>query len=376
MSIDIDFYELLECERTADDGTLKASYRRLAMQWHPDKNPGNAVAEQRFKAISEAYDCLKDPQKRAAYDRYGKAAFQQGGGGGGAGAQGFGGFGDIFSDIFEQFTGRGRQPTGRGQDLRYDLEMTLEEAFNGKEAALEIEVAVGCDTCHGSGSKAGSAAKTCGTCRGQGQVAMRQGLFMVERTCPTCHGAGQIIADPCDTCHGQGRVERQKSLSVKIPAGVDEGTRIRMAGEGEAGMRGGPTGDLYIFVHMKPHAVFKRDGTTLFAQAPVSVTTMALGGEIEVPVLDKTVAAIKVPHGTQTGKQFRVRGRGMPALNGAGFGDLVVQLDVETPVKLTKRQRELLEEFQAIEAEQDGKNNPASTGFFGKLKDVWSELTD
>jgi len=205
---------------------------------------------------------------------------------------------------------------------------------------------------------------------------MRQGLFMVERTCPTCHGAGQIIADPCDVCHGQGRVERQKTLSVKVPAGVDEGTRIRMAGEGEAGMRGGPSGDLYIFVHMRPHAVFKRDGTTLFAQAPVSVTTMALGGEIEVPVLDKTVAAIKVPHGTQTGKQFRVRGRGMPALNGAGFGDLVVQLDVETPVKLTKRQRELLEEFQAIEAEQDGKNNPASTGFFGKLKDVWSELTD
>ena len=377
MSIDIDYYELLECERGSDDATLKSSYRRLAMQWHPDRNPGDHAAEQRFKAISEAYDCLKDPQKRAAYDRYGKAAFQQGAGGG-AGAQGFGGFGDIFSDIFEQFTGggRGRQANGRGQDLRYDLEMSLEEAFHGKEAKLEIEVAVNCDTCAGSGAKAGSSARTCGTCRGQGKVAMRQGLFMVERTCPTCHGAGQIIADPCDTCHGQGRVERQKSLSVKVPAGVDEGTRIRMAGEGEAGMRGGPPGDLYIFVHLKPHAIFKRDGTTLFAQAPVSVTTMALGGEIEVPLLDQTVAPIKVPHGTQTGKQFRVRGRGMPALNGGGFGDLVVQLDVETPVKLTKRQRELLEEFQSIEAEQDGKNTPASTGFFGKLKDVWSELTD
>lgn len=374
LSIDIDYYELLECERGADDATLKSSYRRLAMQWHPDRNQGDSAAEQRFKAISEAYDCLKDPQKRAAYDRYGKAAFQQGGGG--AGAQGFGGFGDIFSDIFEQFTGRGRQPTGRGQDLRYDLEMSLEEAFHGKEAKLEIEVAVACEPCAGSGAKPGSSAKACHMCRGQGKVAMRQGLFMVERTCPTCHGAGQIISDPCDTCHGQGRVERQKALSVKVPAGVDEGTRIRMSGEGEAGQRGGPAGDLYIFVHLKPHAIFKRDGTTLFAQAPVSVTTMALGGEIEVPLLDKSVAPIKVPHGTQTGKQFRVRGRGMPALNGGGFGDLVVQVDVETPVKLTKRQRELLEEFQRIEAEQEGKNNPASTGFFGKLKDVWSELTD
>ena len=370
-----DYYELLECERTADDGTLKASYRRLAMVWHPDKNPGDAAAEQRFKAISAAYDCLKDPQKRAAYDRYGKAAFEQQGGGG---AQGFGGFGDIFSDIFEQFTGggRGRQPTGRGQDLRYDLEMTLEESFDGKQASLEIEVAVQCDPCSGSGAKPGTSAKACTTCHGQGKVGMRQGLFMVERTCPSCQGAGRVIASPCDTCHGQGRVERQKSLSVKIPAGVDEGTRIRMTGEGEAGQRGGGPGDLYIFVHLKPHAIFKREGTTLFAPMPVSVTTVALGGEIEVPGLDKTRATIKVPAGTQTGKQFRVRGRGMPALNGTGFGDLVVQLDVETPVKLTRRQRELLEEFQAIETEQEGKNTPAATGLFGKIKAMFSELTD
>ena len=338
------------------------------MQWHPDRNPGDAAAEQRFKAISEAYDCLKDPQKRAAYDRYGKAAFQQGGG---AGAQGFGGFGDIFSDIFEQFTGRGRQPSGRGQDLRYDLEMTLDEAFTGKDSSLEIEVAVACEPCSGTGAKPGTSAKACVTCHGQGKVAMRQGLFHVERACPTCHGAGRIIADPCDTCHGQGRVERAKTLKVHIPAGVDDGTRIRMTGEGEAGQRGGPPGDLYIFVAMKPHALFKRDGTTLFAAAPVSIVTAALGGEIELPGLDGSAAAIKVPAGTQTGKQFRVRGRGMPALNGGGFGDLVVQIDVETPIKLTKRQKELLEEFRDIEAGEDGRNFPRQTGFFGKLKEAF-----
>jgi molecular chaperone DnaJ len=378
MTTDIDYYELLECERGADDGTLKTAYRRLAVRWHPDKNPGDHAAEQRFKAISEAYDVLKDPQKRAAYDRYGKAGLGQGGGG--AGPQGFGGFSDIFEDIFGQFTGRGRQPSGRGQDLRYDLEMTFEEAFAGKTATLAMEVSVGCDTCAGSGAKPGTSAKPCATCRGQGKVGLRQGMFMVERTCPTCHGAGQIIADPCDTCHGAGRVERSKNLEVKIPAGVDDGTRIRVAGEGEAGQRGAGPGDLYIFVALKPHAIFKREGTTLFAQVPISITTAALGGEIEVPGLDKLPATIKVPAGTQGGKQLRVRGRGMPALssNGRsnGFGDLVIQLDVETPVKLSKRQRELLEEFQALEAGEDGRNFPAQSGFFAKLKDVWSELTD
>ena len=375
MTTDIDYYELLECERTADDGTLKSSYRRLAVKWHPDKNPGDAAAETRFKAISEAYDCLKDPQKRAAYDRYGKAAFQQGGGGG---AQGFGGFSDIFEDIFGQFTGRGRQPSGRGQDLRYDLEMTFEEAFAGKTAALTMEVAAVCATCDGRGAKPGTTAKQCATCRGQGKVGMRQGMFMVERTCPACQGSGQIIPEPCDTCHGAGRVEREKNLEVKIPAGVDDGTRIRVAGEGEAGQRGAGPGDLYIFVALKPHAIFKRDGTTLFAQVPISITTAALGGEIEVPGLDKQSATIKVPPGTQSGKQLRVRGRGMPALssNGrsTGFGDLVVQVDVETPIKLSKRQRELLEEFQTLEASEG--NFPAQSGFFAKIKDMWSELTD
>ncbi|WP_426167479.1 molecular chaperone DnaJ [Sandarakinorhabdus sp. DWP1-3-1] len=387
MSTEIDYYELLECQRGADESTLKSSYRRLAMKWHPDKNPGDAAAEQRFKAISEAYDVLKDPQKRAAYDRYGHAAFtSQGGGGGGfGGAQDFGGFSDIFENIFGEFMGGGRQQRGRGgatrgQDLRYDLEMTLEEAFTGKEATLTIEVAAACEPCAGSGAKPGTSARTCSTCGGQGRVAMRQGLFAVERTCPACQGTGQVIADPCDTCHGAGRVEKQKTMNVNVPRGVDDGTRIRVAGEGEAGSRGGPAGDLYIFVHLKAHKLFKREGTTLFAVAPICFTTAALGGEIEVPALDKEAAVVRIPHGTQTGKQFRVRGRGMPALNGGaaggGFGDLVVQVEVETPVKLTKRQRELLEEFQTLEAEEGGKNNPRQSGFFDKLKDAWNELTD
>ena len=382
MTTDIDFYELLECERGADDGVLKSSYRRLAMQWHPDKNPGDADAEHRFKAISEAYDCLKDPQKRAAYDRYGHAAFRQQGGGGGA--QDFGGFSDIFENIFGEFMGggRGRQRGGaaRGQDLRYDLELSLDEAYAGKEATLSVDVAAACAPCGGSGAKPGTAAKTCTTCGGQGRVAMRQGLFAVERTCPGCQGSGQIIADPCTACRGAGKVNTEKSLNVRIPAGVDDGTRIRVAGEGEAGSRGGPPGDLYIFVAVTPHAVFKRDGTTLFAAVPVSIVTAALGGEIEVPCLDKVMAPIRIPAGTQTAKQFRVRGKGMPALNGGmaggGFGDLVIQIDVETPVKLTRRQKELLEEFQTIEAGEGGRNFPRQTGFFDKLKGVWNELTE
>jgi molecular chaperone DnaJ len=376
MTTDIDYYELLECTRDADGNALKLAYRRLAMQFHPDKNPGDANAEERFKAISEAYEVLKDPQKRAAYDQYGHAAFRQGGGGGGG--TGFEGFSDIFDNIFGEFMGRGRGQRGpqRGADLRYDLEVSFEEAFAGKDADLTLDVSVACEPCGATGATPGTSAKACTTCGGQGRVGMRQGLFMVERTCPTCQGQGRVIADPCDTCHGAGRVEREKTLSVKIPAGVDEGTRIRLANEGEAGPRGAPAGDLYIFIHLKSHRLFKREGTTLFAQAPVSITTVALGGDIEVPCLDKAGATIKVPAGTQTGKQFRVRGRGMPSLNGGGYGDLIIQVDVETPVKLTARQRELLEEFQALEGKEGGKNTPNSTGFFTKLKDVWNELTD
>jgi molecular chaperone DnaJ len=377
MATEIDYYELLELERGADEATLKSAYRRLAMKWHPDKNPGDAAAEQKFKSISEAYDVLKDPQKRAAYDRFGHAAFNQGGGGG---AQDFGGFADIFESVFGEFMGGGgrgrRGGPARGSDLRYDLEMTLEEAYHGRRASLTIDVAATCEPCAGSGAKPGTSARTCTTCGGNGRVGMRQGLFMVERTCPACHGQGQIIADPCDSCSGAGRVEQQKTINVNVPKGVDDGTRIRVAGEGEAGARGGPPGDLYIFVHLKAHDIFKRDGTTLFTVAPLSITMAALGGEIDVPALDKQPTSIKIPAGTQGGKQFRVRGKGMPALNGGGFGDLVIQVEVETPVKLTKRQRELLEEFQTIEQAEGGRNTPKSQGFFDKLKDAWNELTD
>ncbi|OYQ30115.1 molecular chaperone DnaJ [Sandarakinorhabdus cyanobacteriorum] len=379
MATEIDYYELLEVERGADEAALKSAYRRLAMKFHPDRNPGDAAAEQKFKAINEAYDVLKDPQKRAAYDRFGHAAFRQGGGGGGA--QDFGGFADIFESVFGEFMGgggRGQRRGGpaRGSDLRYDLEMSLEEAFAGRQATISIEVAAACDPCGGSGAKPGTSARTCTTCNGSGRVAMRQGLFMVERTCPACHGQGQIIADPCNSCGGAGRVEKRKDLNVNIPKGVDDGTRIRVAGEGEAGARGGPAGDLYIFIHLKSHPVFKRDGTTLYAEAPLSITLAALGGEIDVPSLDGEKTVIKIPAGTQTSKQFRVRGKGMPSLNGGGAGDLVIQVEVETPVKLTARQRELLEEFRAIEQTEGGRNTPKSQSFFDRIKDAWNELTE
>ncbi|MBV9842966.1 MAG: molecular chaperone DnaJ [Sphingomonadaceae bacterium] len=369
-----DYYELLQVERTADDKTLKTAYRRIAMECHPDRNPGCKVSEERFKAVSEAYDCLKDPQKRAAYDRFGKAAFQNGGGPGGFGGQGFEGFSDIFESVFGEFMGggrgQGRQSNRRGADLRYDLELSLEEAFHGKTQELAIDVAAACDTCHGSGAKAGTGATTCRTCAGHGQVRARQGFFVVERACPTCHGAGQVIESPCEVCRGEGRVDKEKRLEVHIPAGVDEGTRIRVAGEGEAGARGGPPGDLYIFIHLKRHAVFEREGTTLFARIPIAFTTAALGGEIEVPGLDKQVHGIRIPAGIQSGRQLRQRGAGMPVLNGRGHGDLVLQIDVETPTKMTARQKELLEEFRSLET---GEETPESTGFFAKLKAMWGE---
>jgi molecular chaperone DnaJ len=368
---DIDYYELLEVERTADDKTIKTSYRRLAMLHHPDRNPGNKDAEAKFKAISQAYDCLKDPQKRAAYDRFGHAAFQNGGGG--AGQQDFSGFSDIFENIFGEFMGGGRGQRGgvrRGADLRYDLEISLEDAFHGKALEIDIEVSQSCEPCQGTGAKAGTAARTCGTCNGAGKVRAQQGFFVVERTCPSCMGQGQTIADPCPSCRGEGRVDREKQLSVKIPPGVDEGTRIRMTGEGEAGARGAPPGDLYIFIHVSRHSVFQRDGTTLFARCPVSITTAALGGTITVPGLDKAPYDIRIPPGIQSGKQLRQRGAGMPVLNGRGHGDMVVQIDVETPSKLSQRQRELLEEFRELET---GEESPQSTGFFSKLKSLWSE---
>ncbi len=368
---DTEYYDLLEVERTADDKTIKSSYRRLAMICHPDKNPGCKDSEARFKAISEAYDCLKDPQKRAAYDRFGKAAFQQGGPGGGRGPQDFSGFSDIFENIFGEFTGQrgGRAGPTRGADLRYDMEITLEDAFHGKSAEIHVDVAALCDTCDGSGSRTGTGAKTCSTCKGHGKVRAQQGFFVVERTCPTCHGAGQMITDPCSVCHGEGRVDKPKTLAVNVPAGVDEGTRIRLTGEGEAGARGAPAGDLYIFIHVSRHALFEREGTTLFARCPVSFTTASLGGTIEVPGLDGQRHAIRIPAGIQSGKQLRQRGVGMPVLNGRGAGDMVVQIDVETPTRLSARQKELLEEFRATET---GAECPQSEGFFSRIKGMFA----
>ena len=374
--MDIDYYELLEVERTADDGRLKSAYRKLAMRYHPDKNPGCRESEARFKAINEAYDCLKDPQKRAAYDRFGKAAFQNGGFGAGGGAgQDFNGFADIFQDIFGEFMGGarggrpGQQQGLRGADLRYDMALTLEEAFTGKEAQLTLDVSVMCDPCAGSGAKPGSSAKTCPTCHGHGKVRVQQSFFVVERTCPSCHGAGQVIAEPCGQCRGEGRVDREKTLAVNVPPGVDEGTRIRLSGEGEAGPRGAPAGDLYIFLHLARHAIFQREGTTLFARCPVSFTTAALGGAVDVPGLDETVHTIKIPAGIQSGKQIRQRGAGMPVLNGRGAGDLILQIDVETPTRLTPRQRELLEEYRTTET---GDENAEASGIFSRLRGMWT----
>ncbi|MDT7933007.1 MAG: molecular chaperone DnaJ [Sphingomonadaceae bacterium] len=371
---ELDYYEVLGVARDADDQTIKSAYRKLAVQLHPDKNGGCKDAEASFKAVNEAYDCLKDPQKRAAYDRFGKAGLN-GHGGGHANAD-MHGFADIFEGIFGDFMGRqgrGGRTVHRGQDLRYDLELTLDEAFRGKTATIELAVTQSCDGCAGTGAKPGTQANSCGTCGGRGQVRTSQGFFVIERSCPTCAGSGQVIADPCRQCRGLGRVERERKLEVNIPAGVDDGTRIRLAGEGESGLRGGPAGDLYLFIHLRPHRLFKREGTTLFAEVPVSMTTAALGGEIDVPGLDGEPCSVKIPAGTQPGKQFRVRGRGMPVLGSpAQRGDLVIELEIETPVKLTKRQRELLEEFQAIERDHSA-TSPKSHGFFGRLKDWLSD---
>ncbi|MBK8373864.1 MAG: molecular chaperone DnaJ [Sphingomonadales bacterium] len=376
MSLDIDYYELLECDRTADDKVLKSSYRRLAMQFHPDRNPGDAEAEARFKAISQAYDCLKDPQKRAAYDRFGKAAFENGGMGNGGGGQA-GGFGD-FSDIFESFFGdafgggRQRGPV-RGADLRYDLEISLDDAFHGKAAEFTIDVATQCGDCTGTGAQPGTGTRRCNLCGGHGKVRAQQGFFVVERTCPTCHGRGEVIESPCRKCGGDGRVDERQKIEVTIPPGVDEGTRIRVAGRGEAGPNGAPAGDLYLFIHVQRHKVFERDGTTLFCRAPISFTTAALGGEIGIPGLDGTKHSVNIPEGIQSGKQLRVRGAGMPVLQGRGRGDLVIQVDVETPTRLSARQKELLCEFRETET---GEECPQSRGFFDKVKEIWDDLTD
>lgn len=370
---EFDFYELLEVSRDADGATIKSAYRKLAMKYHPDRNPGCADSEAKFKAINAAYDCLKDPQKRAAYDQYGHEAFQQGmGGGGHAGGADFGDIGDIFETIFGQAFGGGgasaRQRPRRGADLRYDMEITLDEAFHGKKAEIEIEVSQSCDSCEGSGATPGTSERQCNLCHGHGKVRAKQGFFVVERSCPTCHGRGAVLEDPCKECRGEGRVDRPQTIEVDIPAGVDTGTRIRLSGKGEAGPRGAPAGDLYIFIHVRAHAVYGREGTTLLMQVPISFTTAALGGCVEVPDLDGGTNRLDIPAGIQSGRQLRLRGAGMPVLQGRGRGDLVAEVVVETPTKLSKQQREILEQFRETET---GDECPESKGFFDRLKDAF-----
>ncbi|MEE1876431.1 molecular chaperone DnaJ [Altererythrobacter litoralis] len=376
-STDIDYYELLEVSRDADGATIKSAYRKLAMKYHPDRNSGCTDSEAKFKAINEAYDCLKDPQKRATYDRFGHAAFQQGmgngggfGGGRGHGASDFGDIGDIFETIFGTAFGGGggRAQPRRGADLRYDLEVTLDEAFHGKTIELEIEVSQNCESCSGSGAKPGTGERECRMCDGHGKVRAKQGFFVIERPCPTCHARGRVIEDPCKECRGEGRVDRPRAIEVEVPPGVDTGTRIRLAGKGEAGPRGAPPGDLYIFVHVKPHPVFQRDGTTLATRVPISFTTAALGGTVEIPDLGGETNTVEIPVGIQSGRQLRVRGAGMPVLQGRGRGDLVVEIAVETPTRLSKKQKELLQQFRDTET---GEECPESKGFFDKIKDAF-----
>lgn len=366
------YYETLEVERSIDEAGLKTAFRKLAMKWHPDKNPGDPSCEHKFKEISEAYEILKDGNKRAAYDRYGHAAFEQGNGGGNG--HGFGaGFASSFSDIFEDLFGMAGQRGGRGgrergADLRYNMEITLEEAFSGKTAQINIPVAVTCETCSGTGAKAGTKPKACSMCGGAGRVRQAQGFFTLERTCPGCQGRGQMIETPCASCAGQGRVQKERTLSVNIPAGVEDGTRIRLAGEGEAGVQGGPAGDLYIFLSLAAHKFFQRDSADLHCRVPVSMVTAAMGGEFEVPTIDKGKTKVKVPSGTQSGRRFRVAGKGMPVLRSRQTGDMYVQVVVETPQNLTKKQKELLAEFEKLSS---GDTQPEAAGFFKMVKDFF-----
>lgn len=375
-----DYYRILGVERDATKDDLKKAYRKLALQYHPDRNPGDKEAERRFKELSEAYEVLKDDQKRAAYDRFGHAAFEHGGPGGDGGfGPGFGtGFADIFEEMFGDFVGGrrggGGRQSGRGSDMRYNLEISLEQAFAGSKTTVRVPTGVKCEACKGSGAAGGAAPETCTTCRGAGRVRSQSGFFTVERTCPSCGGAGQTIRDPCRSCGGAGRVQREKALQVTIPAGVEDGTRIRLAGEGEAGVRGGPPGDLYIFVSISPHRFFRRDGADIHCRVPLPMTTAALGGSIEVPTVNGERARINVPSGTQSGETFRLRGKGMTILRHQARGDMYVEALVETPVNLTEKQRKLLQEF--ADAGTDEKTSPESHGFFAKVKELWQDLRE
>ncbi len=377
-----DFYEILGVSKSATADELKKAYRKLAMKHHPDKNPGDKTSEEKFKEISHAYDILSDEQKRAAYDRYGHDAFTQGGMGGASGGAGMGGFdfssgfADIFEDLFGMGGGRGRggdqQAATRGADLRYNLNVTLEEAFKGKSENIKVTTAATCETCTGSGSAAGSKPVTCTTCNGSGRVRSTQGFFTVERTCSTCGGMGKTIKDPCKNCAGSGRVRKEKTLSVNIPAGVEEGTRIRLSGEGEVGVRGGSPGDLYIFIGIKPHALFARDSADIHCNIPISMTTATLGGSIEVPTIDGSRVKVTIPEGTQHGHQMRLRGKGMSILRAGSRGDMYIHTLVETPIKLNKKQKELLKEF-----DKAGEHvSPQSESFFAKVKDFWEDLKE
>lgn len=370
-----DFYEVLGVPRGSDEKTLKAAFRKLAMQFHPDRNNGDQAAEVKFKEVNAAYECLRDPQKRAAYDRFGHAAFEQGGGPQGFNTDFAASMSNIFDDIFGDFMGGGRRSGARssggrerGSDLRYNMEISLEEAYLGKTAEIEVPTKVVCQSCSGSGAKRGSSPKVCPSCEGSGRVRAASGYFSIERTCPTCQGRGEVISDPCLECNGAGRVTEERKLSVNIPAGIEDGTRIRLGGEGEAGLRGGPPGDLYIFLSIRPHEFFQRDGADIFCRVPISFTTAALGGEFNVPQIDGSMTRVKVPEASQTGKQFRLRGKGMPVLRTAKVGDMYIQIVVETPTNLTRRQRELLEEF---EKGASAENHPESTGFFSRVRDFF-----
>ena len=379
-----DFYQTLGVGRDASAAELKKSYRKLAMQYHPDKNPDDKAAEKQFKEISEAYDVLKDDQKRAAYDRFGHDAFEQAGAGGPGGGAGFGGgfasgFADIFDEMFGDFGGQRQAGPGgsggaKGQDLRFNMDITLEQAFNGNKKEIRIPTSAACADCKGTGSAGGADPATCGTCHGHGRVRAQSGFFTVERMCPTCGGRGNVITTPCSNCGGQGRVHHEKQLSVNIPQGVEDGTRIRLAGEGESGLRGAPPGDLYIFLTLKPHRLFQRDGADIYCRVPISMSTASLGGSVEVPTLEGKLVRLAIPAGTPTGHQFRLKNKGMTVLRSSARGDMFVQAMVETPVNLTDKQKELLKEF---DAESEAKtHSPQAAGFFGKAKELWEDLKE
>lgn len=378
-----DYYEVLGLSRGASAEEIKKAYRKKAKELHPDRNKDNPDSESEFKEAGEAYDVLKDPEKKAAYDRFGHAAFEGGMGGPRPGGGGMGGggqgdfasaFSDVFDDLFGDFMGGGRgssrQRAARGSDLRYNLRITLEEAYAGLQKSISVPSSVMCDACNGSGAEGGAEPTPCPTCSGMGKVRAQQGFFTVERTCPTCSGLGQIIKNPCKVCHGAGRIEKDRSLSVNIPAGVETGTRIRLAGEGEAGMRGGPAGDLYIFIEVAPHELFQREDRNLFCRVPVAMATAALGGDIEVPTIDGGRSRVKIPEGSQSGRQMRLRGKGMPGLRGGPNGDMFIELAVETPVNLTARQKELLREFDGLSEN----NNPESRSFLSSVKNFWDSM--